>query len=358
MFFELHEERKIGYKMLSEADLGISAGNTTHIGLSERVLTFLSDKDVISEDSIFIYEDYYDYIDAYFDRIERANGSFNAPKIKSGGKDVVSVTSTIREKARSLDKNIRWFLFWFGLKNEQVVYLLLDELSNDYKNIVNLGLDLTRVSKGAKVVNSSLTKDIKDFIENKLNQNGLATFKELEIASQIGANQPIKKFGTYDIERMNVNFRKIGRAGEELINEYLEKRLHKREILHFTWYNKDRESGKPYDFTLENHNGNVVNLDVKTTKFDFSQKIIFSSQEIEFITSTHEDYNIYRVYYNIDNLPHVRICDDCKGIATQINAFTSEYRSRLDKVHTHLQSAKLAISPENECFKFKQGILL
>ena len=37
MFFTLHPERKIGYKKLSEADLGLSLdSHQTHIGLYER----------------------------------------------------------------------------------------------------------------------------------------------------------------------------------------------------------------------------------------------------------------------------------------------------------------------------------
>jgi len=81
MFFELHEERKIGYKQLSNADLGTrKTSNQTHIGLAKNVLTFMSNRDAIGEDSIFIYENSFDYLDAHFDRIERADGTFDAPK--------------------------------------------------------------------------------------------------------------------------------------------------------------------------------------------------------------------------------------------------------------------------------------
>jgi len=360
MFFSLHEERKIGYKLLSDADLGRSAGNTTHIGLTQHVLTFLHDRDEILEDSIFIYENSFDYLDAHFDRIERMSGKFDAPKIKTGGKDIISVTSTIRDIAKKNASNLRWFLFWFGLESGKAVFLLFNEYSNDYRAICNLGLSLDNITAGAKVVGDGLTSALVAFIENKVNENGLSTIKELEVETQIGLMQPKrrKQIGRFDIEKANEAFRFIGRTGEELINEYLKTKVHRKEILHYNWYNADKESGMPYDFTIEKQNGNIVNLDVKTTKFDFSQKIIFSSQEIDFITNSSENYNIYRVYYKDGNLPYVRICDDCRSLASQISTITNEYRNALVPLHTDLMSAKLALSPSNALLTFKQEIKL
>jgi hypothetical protein len=305
MFFELHGERKIGYKMLSAADLGTSTtSNQTHIGLSAEVLTFTSDRDAVSEDSIFIYGNSFEYLDAHFDRVERNYGDFNAPKIKTGGKDIVSVTSTIRDIVRSNDKGLLWFLFWFGLKNEKAVFLLFNQTSDDYKKIVDLGLSLENIRRGAKVVKNDMTDIIASFIESKVNENGLTTIKELEVGTQIGFIQPSKKFSGYDIEKANENFKQIGRTGEELINGYLYSRMQRREILHYKWYNENKESGLPYDFHFEAHNGNIVRLDVKATKFDFEQKIIFGSQEIDFISVSSESYFIYRVY-------HYRWCAVC-----------------------------------------------
>jgi len=42
MFFNLHANATIGYKLLSDADLGISRGNTTHIGLLTDSFNFLT----------------------------------------------------------------------------------------------------------------------------------------------------------------------------------------------------------------------------------------------------------------------------------------------------------------------------
>ena len=359
MFFELHEERKIGYKLLSTADLGTGrTSHQTHIGLAANVLTFMSDRDAVSEDSIFIYGSSFDYLDAHFDRIEREGGEFNAPKIRTGGRDIISVTSTIRDIARHSSTDLKWFLFWFGLKNEKAVFLLFNQNSEDYRKINELGLNLAGITRGAKIVENSLTNAIAAFIENKVNETGLSAIKALEVETQAGLIQPNRRTGRYDIDKANANFKQVGRAGEALINEYLKTKIQRREIVHYNWYNADKESGLPYDFTIENHNGHVVNLDVKTTKFDFSQKIIFSSQEIDFITNTSESYNIYRVYYGDGGLPYVRVCDDCRSLATQIASITSEYRKNLLLVHTDLMSAKLALSPNNKLLSFKREMRL
>ena len=110
MFFELHDEKRIGYKLLSDADLGrLKSSNQTHIGLSEHVLTFLPDRDSVSEDSIFIYNNKFEYIDAYFDRIENPNGTFRSPKIRIGERGCVSIVSTIRQTAQADGKDKKWF---------------------------------------------------------------------------------------------------------------------------------------------------------------------------------------------------------------------------------------------------------
>jgi hypothetical protein len=359
MFFELHEERKIGYKLLSDADLGTGhTSHQTHIGLAANVLTFLSDRDDVSEDSIFIYENSFDYLDAHFDRIERNYGEFNAPKIKTGGRESISVTSVIRDIVKKNGIELKWFLFWFGLKNEKAVFLLFNQNSNDFKEILSLGLNLVNITRGAKIVEDSLTNSIASFIEKRVNENGLPTIKKLEEDAQIGLIQPSKEIGSYDIERANEIFKALGRRGEELIAKHFEIQKQKKLIDHYEWYNKERESGKPYDFHYETKNANTIYLDVKTTKFEFNRKIIFSSQELEHIARHDTSYAIYRVYFNNDNVPHVRICDNCKDFATRVSLLTNEYLKGLLPLHTDFRGAKLALSPENELLSFKQAVRL
>jgi hypothetical protein len=97
MFFELHDEKRIGYKELSDADLGRKATtNQTHIGLFDDVLTFLPNKTVVS-DAMVIYDEKAKTAPLYFDRIMNPDGTYRRPKIPAGRKRTeMSVLSFIR----------------------------------------------------------------------------------------------------------------------------------------------------------------------------------------------------------------------------------------------------------------------
>lgn len=352
MFFELNDEYRIGYKLLSKADLGASGrSNQTHIGLSEGVLTFLPNRNKVIENSILIYEDSFEFIDTYFDRIERPDGGYRSPKIRLGGKDCISMGRMIREIAKK-DETSSWFLIWFGLKNDNAVFFLFNEQSSDYENIINLGLDL--INKRMDVLeNSPLLVKLVNYLELKVNKNGAWVIKELEVISQVESKPYDKRFRRYDIDKANENFKEIGRRGEQIVNELLDDKLNRDEIFHFTWYNKDTESGLPYDFSVQNNNGSISYIDAKTTNHDFGQKIIFSSQEIDFIASTMCGYSIYRVYRSGQSFC-IRICDDCKELSAKINDLTQDYKNSLCQIETDLRTAKFAISPL--CLKFKDPL--
>ena len=356
MFFEVHEEKKIGYKRLSFADLGLSKnGNQTHIGLSESVLTFISDRDVLSEDSIFIYEDKFEYIDAYFDRIKNPDGSYRSPKIRTGGRSCVSVVSVIRSTVKNSDPSLKWYLVWFGLKNSKIVFLLFNDISDDYTIFSNNGINLEK--DGARFIsdnNPNFNKLI-NYIEEKINKNGEPILKKLELISQTGNAKPDKRYGAYDIEKANERYRRIGRKGEELVNNYLKEKLKNGLILSYNWYNEESESGYPYDFSIQDKFNNIIYLDVKTTGFNFEQHMIFSSQEIEYIANTPNPYFIYRVYKNKDNYL-LRICDDCKILSLKVNNLTRTYSNNLEQINIDFKGSKLAIAPNVDGLTFNKAI--
>lgn len=357
MFFELHNENKIGYKILSSADLGTGdSSHQTHIGLSEHVLTFLSDRDEISEDSIFIHDSNFEYIDAYFDRIENPDGSFRSPKIRIGERACVSVVSTIREIVHANNTASEWYLIWFGLKNDKTVFFLFDNLSVDYQNIVRDGLSLDK--KGAKALDISnpVFQKLVEYLENKVNANGVEILKELEVSSQVQEWKPNKRFKKYDIDMANQKFQEIGKTGEQLIAKYLQNKLSRGLITSYDWHNKDEESGLPYDFTIQDNRANICYLDVKTTGYNFNQKMIFSSQEIDFISNVATNYAIYRVYRSNEDQYLLRICDDCKNLSSGIWEKTLRFSAELDTIQVELKGAKMAVSPEIPSLRFNSSI--
>lgn len=359
MFFELHDERIIGYKRLSQADLGTSpTSHQTHIGLSETVLTFLGDRDEVGEDSIFIYNGGFDFIDAHFDRIANQDGTFRSPKIRKGDKNAVSIVNAIRDNINSGKSSLSWFLFWFGLKNGKLVFFLFNNDSDDYKAITSFGLDLNKT--GTKSIDTSFEKfsDIATYIENKVNENAEDELKELEIITQIEVVRPSKKYRAYDIEKANKFNAEIGKKGEELVDRYLNHQLELGKIKSYNWSNADKETGRPYDFSYQDLSDNVIYLDVKTTGYDFNQKMIFSSQEIEFIANTQNPYCIYRVYKNENDEYMLRICDNSKKMSEKVNAETVKYSDKLAELNVGFRGAKIAIGADIYDLMFKESVLL
>ena len=358
MFFELHDEKRIGYKPLSTADLGTGTSHQTHIGLSEEVLKYLGNTDVLSEDSIFIYNDKFEYIDAYFDRIKTPQGTYRSPKIRIGDRGCVSIVSTIREIVKSNPLTLQWYLLWFGLKSEKLVFFLCNNQSEDYNNITKLGVIFSKVGTKALSAEDGIFDSITQYIENKINQNGAEVLKELEIITQTEVVEPNKKFKKYDIDKANERSRKVGRNGEELINLYLTERKRKGEILTYTWCNEDGESGSPYDFSYQDNFNNVFFFDVKTTDYDFSQKIIFSSQELQFIAKTPNHYNIYRVYRDKLGEYQLRVCENCKDLSIEVCKETESYVGNLAKLDVSFKGSKLAFSPTMHNLQFNENISL
>ena len=101
MFFELHEEKKIGYKELSDADLGrAERSNQTHIGLFDDVLTFLPNSSTV-KDAMVIYNNKAEILPLHFDRIQNSDGSYRSPKIRAGARNGESVLSFIRKTVKA-----------------------------------------------------------------------------------------------------------------------------------------------------------------------------------------------------------------------------------------------------------------
>lgn len=109
MFFEVHSEKKIGFKKLSPNDLGLKeSGHQTHIGLYQHVLDFLPDNHV-EKAAILIYDDYCEILNCDYGKINRSTGKMEAPNIKSGARNEHTIVNQIREFA-SLKPTCEWYL--------------------------------------------------------------------------------------------------------------------------------------------------------------------------------------------------------------------------------------------------------
>lgn len=355
MFFRTHEEGQIGYKELTKPDLGDAPGNTTHIGLFGDILRFLPNRDYV-DSSMFIYNNECSSLDFSFDRIQNQDGTYRSPKIRKGGKDVASVTTVIRDLYNQHDPSYRWFLIWFGLESEEVVFYLFHNHSADYacfEQYIDLSKDRCRgkIQRGDENF-----ENIIHYLEDIVNRSNQSLIDELEVVSQVG--QRLKKYRQFDINRANEIFKTTGLKGETLVAEYLEKLKFQHQITNYSWFNKSMESGLPYDFTIQQLNQNVVYVDVKSTSSSFEQPMIFSSQEIEFITQA-SCYSIFRVYnLSSEHDFYMRTCDNSKQLASIVNPMISNLGSELLQNKIILQTAKLAIPTLHECLQFGSEVTL
>lgn len=360
-FFKLHNEKIIGFKALTDADLGKSqTSHQTHIGLFDDVLTFMPNQPIIEDSAMFIYNSQADILSLNFDRIENKDGSFRSPKIRIGGRDTVSIASTIRSIARESDNSLTWYLFWFGLESEQAVFWLFNNMSQTYADITNLGLSLSYNSKGRLTENDSIFNKILLYIESNLDKSTESVMKELEIETQIpGKLITERRIRKYDISRAQKLFTEIGKQGEEFVAEYFDKLKYNNQIKNYHWVNESSESCYPYDFYYQDLSDNVIYLDVKTTKFDFKQRIIYSNKEIDFALSVPNNcYNIYRVYNLTEQNADLRICKNCTNHFNSINGNILTFQRDLNSIATDIQSISIAFEPTISNLAFDTEIQL
>ncbi len=356
MFFELHDEKKIAYKHLTDADLGRqSTSHQTHIGLFGDVFTYLPNSFEV-DDSMLIYDNTVEFLPLNFNRILNPDGTYRSPKIRKGEQNEISVATFIRDKAREFHSNMKWFLFWFGLKGGQPVFFLFNENSSTYKEITFLGIELKAGVKNRLESNSRQFSLLVKYLEKIVNDAGVEFAQELELVAQTTDLVP-KKVREYDLNKAREIISKIGKEGEFLVDKYFSNLKHKKEIVNYKWVNKDKESGLPYDFYFETTSGEIVYLDVKTTNYKFSQKMIFSSQEINFATSTPCKYCIYRVYIDEYGKRSMKICTNAQGLFMFIHCKTKDYENNLENI-AKLETIKLAILPTQEDLTFGNQINL
>ena len=360
-FFQLNDEKIIGFKKLSLADLGLNPKSThqTHIGLRSDILTFM-DASLEQETGILIYENTCQVLDVYFDRISRSDGRIECPKIRKGGRDVISMVTEIQDIVkRNINNYKNWYILWFGLKSTQAVFILFHDNSNTYDVFKNIGLDFSK--RNCKITpNTSQFQKIADYTENIINSSSIDLQKDIEVEAQIPGKLITEKgIRKSDIIRAQKLFTDIGKRGEEFVAEYFDKLKCRKQIVNYNWVNKSSESGYPYDFRYQDLSDNIIYLDVKTTKFDFNQRIIYSNKEIEFARSVPNNcYNIYRVYNLSDNNADLRICKNCTSHFDLINSNILTFQDGLNKINTNIQSVNIAFEPTISTLAFDTEIKL
>jgi len=348
-FFFFDKQQPIGIKLLSRADLGLSVtSHQTHIGLYQDILQYLGNQVVTS--AMFIYEKQCEILDCYFDRIENPDGSFRSPKIRVGDRDR-SVAGKIRHITSERPQST-WFLVWSALDNGNLVFWLIEESSSDYSFIK----DLTNAGANILYDTDSSYDDLRNVLIKRTNDLSLPIQKDIEIAAQTGITR--KGYKRIDLEKALRRLTETGKRGETLVNEYLKKLSHKQSIKSFEWLNKSRELGLPYDFIINISSDLNMYIDVKSTAYDFSQRIIFSNHEIRFVKHSCNDdnYSVYRVFDMDDKGASLRICRQCLPYMNNMEQNINYFTTALKHNETLLMNMSLAVEPA-KCFSVIDPII-
>lgn len=138
----LYKEYAIGIKKLSEAELDreSSPSGQTHIGLSEKVFTFLPNtpKQV---DGILVFNKSCTMVECAFSKI----GNKRSTKIDSQTTNPVkSLVKQVRNIASNA--NVDWYLVWFALENQMPVFWLINSSSDDYADLKHILVQCTTLT--------------------------------------------------------------------------------------------------------------------------------------------------------------------------------------------------------------------
>lgn len=363
-FFKINTQAKIGYKLLSSAELGKGiSSNQTHIGLFENTLLFINNAHKTAPAKL-IYNNQAKELVCLLDFITNPDGSIRSPKIRAGtsreliadNSEVNSVVRAIREIVHALTENSNWYLLWFGLENTDLVFYLFNSRSVDFTRlrsyIPNLGNSGTVENTDANF------EPLLSYLETLVDNSSISVIKDLEILAQTNENpQNNIRPRFFDIEKARANFQITGKKGEELIAEYFDRQKSQGSINDFNWVNRSRESSFPYDFEVIKNDRTKLFTDVKTTAFDFNQKIILSATEFSFIRQN-PNYHIYRVFdLNIDR-PALRICNNISRLAAPVMDQTAIFKDALSEFQSAVEAIKISLQPNNPRLHFEGRISL
>lgn len=349
MLFDFNEEKKFSVKRLSDADLKRSPkSNQTHIGLSNNSLTYIQDNKK-EYSAMLIYGSYCDILKCEVGRIQRKNGTFDAPNVKSFGKDTASVVRRIREFALDAP-NSDFYLLWFGLDIETPVFWLIREDTPDFMALNQISSIKTLKNREVKTISDTdiCFIPLLTYVQDRLERVSADLQRQLVIAAEVDDGT---KFKDSALKKAKVYIKEIGRKGENLVNEFLELQKQEGAIADFIWKNKSREQSLPYDFWIKYSNGKQVWMDVKATEKEFEQPVVISKNELNFIAEkTGAEYSIYRVYSMVETFALLKICSHCLKYVKKMQRDVDYITSSMSDYQAKMINYKIAFNPGDHCF--------
>ncbi len=359
MLFQLHDEKIIGFKQLSESDLGTGeTSHQTHIGLFGDVLTFLPNPALI-DNAILIFGEKMMTLPVEINKIENPDSSTRSPKIKSAYNDektTNTITKQIRNIVATVDPSIKWYMFWFGLSTQQPVFYLFNEKMQAYSDIIYLEVPIQTKLRLKITEDAPYFQEIFSYLTRNINKTGETYLKELEIAVLSNRYDPTK-LGHIDFEQAKKDINEYNRASEYLVYKYLKNLMIHGEIISLTWENEKENKHLPYDFRYITPHDEEIHVVVKTTAYDFNQKILFDNREINYISHSSKKFKLYRVYADNESIK-MKVADSISEFLSEIDGAIYGFAYECN-YFGGLESLIISINSNNEnSLSFNSEILL
>ena len=115
---------------------------------------------------------------------------------------------------------------------------------------------------------------------------------------------------------------------------------------------------KGFEVKDERNKSQTQYVDVKSTRFDFAQRIVFSHQEVNFVHQINNDeqYFVYRVFEITETNADLRICNQCLPYMSVVDSDVNSFKQKMEAHKTSIMGMSLAVSPA-DCFAKIQGTI-
>lgn len=343
MTFVIHPNSRLGYKILSDADLGRGTStHQTHIGMFGDTLECFIDQPHNNLRSIVISKYGASNLPCPFDYIRNPDGSYRSPKVRSGDQHDLSAVREIRRVAFLEPSSRHWKLFWFVLTDQTIVFCVTESSSEVVTRIKEIAPEIGE--RGSISPDSPRMRELLDYFESI--QQGWDTDSPSRLESNIYEDDlsGLEGIDPVLLAEAQQSWLETGRLGEECIFGFLTSRVEEGEIRNLVWNNAERESFLPYDFSFSTLDGETVFVDAKSTSGGFGRPIYLSLGEIRFIVE-HPNYHIYRVYELSESQFILRTCSELQETATLALSETEKLGEALFGSSISLAQMKLAVDP-------------
>lgn len=175
--------------------------------------------------------------------------------------------------------------------------------------------DLTALPEEHPVRQFTLDKEFEEALQD-------ATYGSSEPTRRARRRRGSRKISAAEMAIARSNAERVGRDGEELVNFYLQGKLASREIEDFTWISLS-DAAAPFDFEITSLGGQRIKIDAKSTEGSFQRAVHLSAAETAEAAEAETPYSIYRVYEMDEEGGKLRVANDIRATARQLQEWTT-----------------------------------